>query len=155
MKKTIQITGHEIKDFGTWKKHIVFEDRTKYEFGEKKKNGDMTKAYEQWQVKGYGVGTSVVAEVAEEEVTYTNKEGKEITYTRRTILYFVSDEDVMVDSDAPLDLDLSAEDEVTLGVPPVHIEDSHAKNAPGEKTLEEKVNILWKEHENKVDSTIR
>ena len=97
MEKTINITGHEIKEVvfesGPKTKHIVHDDTLKYEFFETKKDGFPTKASEQWMKRGLGVGKVVGAEVKEEPRSFFNQEnGKDVKYTRRTILYFKGDE---------------------------------------------------------------
>ena len=73
MRKLIQITGHEVKEFETWKKHVVFEDRTKYEFGETKQDGSPTKAWTQWQEQGLSVGASAETEFDETPEEYPVK----------------------------------------------------------------------------------
>lgn len=92
MAKKIEITSHEVVDTPVGKKHIVHDDRLKYEFFENKKDGGKTKAFEQWETFGLGVGDSVSAEVREEPQSFTNSQGKEINFTRRTILWFEGDE---------------------------------------------------------------
>jgi len=129
MIKSINISGHEKKDFATWTKHVIFDGKMKYQFGETKKDGNKTKAFTQWD-EGLKVGMTVEAEVAEEEKEY---EGRK--YTQRTILYFLGVGDQYGMPYVSKDIDLSEEDETTYG------------DTPKAKTLEEKVNILWKERE--------
>jgi len=92
MLKTINITGHETKEFSFGIKHIVMDDRTKYEFFETKKDKTETKAFHQWKKFGLGVGKQVQAEVVEEEKSFTGKEGNPVKFTQRTIIYFKGDE---------------------------------------------------------------
>ena len=61
----------------------------KYSFFDTKKDGNATKAFEQFRKYKFGVGENVNVEVKEEEKEY---EGK--PYTQRTILYFGGVENV-------------------------------------------------------------
>ena len=68
---------------------ITFVDgKNKYAFFNTKKDGSLTKAMEQFKKYGYSIGDTIEAEVREEEKTFRNKEGKDVNYTQRTILYF-------------------------------------------------------------------
>lgn len=60
----------------------------KYSFFNTKKDGDKTKAQEQYEKHNFKVGDTVSISVKEEEKTFTNQEQKEITFTQRTILWF-------------------------------------------------------------------
>ena len=62
--------------------------KDKYVFFNKKKDGSDTKAYAQFKKYGFSIGETVNAEVKSEAGSFPNKEGKQINYTRRTILYF-------------------------------------------------------------------
>ena len=73
-------------EFGT--KTTIISGGNKYSFFDTKKDGSNTKAYEQFKKYGFGIGDTVSAEVKEEEKNFTNKEGKNIDYIQRTILYF-------------------------------------------------------------------
>ena len=53
-----------------------------------KKDGTQTKANEQFQKFRFNAGDSVEIAVKEQERTFTNDKGKEITYTDRNIAYF-------------------------------------------------------------------
>ena len=93
MEKTINITGHSTEEFDFGIKHIVSDGSLKYQFFETRKDGNSTKAYEQWAKRGLGVGRMVSAEVAEEAKSFFDpKTGKDVKFTRRTILYFKGDE---------------------------------------------------------------
>uniref|UniRef100_A0A6M3Y4L2 Uncharacterized protein n=1 Tax=viral metagenome TaxID=1070528 RepID=A0A6M3Y4L2_9ZZZZ len=70
----------------------VIDGRTKYGFWKAKKDGTKTKAYEQWLSFELGVGKSVNAGVKEEDASFTGKEGNEVNFTRRTIMFFNGDE---------------------------------------------------------------
>ncbi len=69
-------------------KFTLISERNKYSFFNTKKDGSDTKAYEQFKKYGFGVGDTVEAEVKEEQRSFTNKDGENIDYTQRTIIYF-------------------------------------------------------------------
>jgi len=81
--KTINISG--VKDLGV--RFEIMDGTTKYGFWKNKKDGDQTKAFTQWQDSQLEKGKQVTAGVKEESVTF-NKAGRDIGYTRRTILFF-------------------------------------------------------------------
>jgi hypothetical protein len=82
--KTINISGVESNE----KKITLLQGKEKYYFWITKKDGSSTKAYEQFQKFRFNAGDSVEIAVKEEERTFTNGQGKEITYTDRNIAYF-------------------------------------------------------------------
>ncbi len=84
----INITKHETQEISIGVKHIIHDGKIKYEFLENKKDGGETKAFEQYKKLELGLGSQVYAEVKEDPVTFTNQQGKEINFTRRTILWF-------------------------------------------------------------------
>ena len=86
IKIKIDSVSQDKVEFGT--KITLVSGKNKYAFFNTKKDGSQTKAYEQFKKFGFGIGDEVKAEVKEEEKSFTNKEGKDITYTQRTILYF-------------------------------------------------------------------
>lgn len=86
----IQITIDKVSQdkvkFGI--KTTIESGRNKYSFFSTKKDGNPTMAAEQFERFGFKVGDSVNAEVSEEDKSFTNKEGKLINYTERTIKFF-------------------------------------------------------------------
>lgn len=86
--QNITITGIETRQVGTSTVYVLKSDNAKYEFFSHKRDGSPTKAYTQFQTLNLGVGKSIAAEVAEKPEQFTNAQGKEINFTRRTILYF-------------------------------------------------------------------
>ena len=78
------------------KKVTLIEGSKKYGFWRTKKDGGETKAFSQYKKYGFQVGDSVNAEIKEEPATFTDPKGKEVNYTRRTILYFQEIEDTPV-----------------------------------------------------------
>jgi len=66
----------------------------KYSFFDTKKDGNATKAFEQFRKYKYGVGDTIEAEVKEEEKSFTNEADKVVNYTQRTIMYFGEIENV-------------------------------------------------------------
>ena len=100
----IKITGVEVKETKVGDKIIVQDGKEKYEFWQTKQDGSKTKAFEQWETLGFGVGQRVEVGFKENPESFTNKEGKEINFVRRTILYFKTDEKgTPYASDAPQD----------------------------------------------------
>lgn len=87
MKKLITITGLQQTD----KKLTILEDKFKYTVWITRKDGQPTKAYQQYNQLGLRVGSSVEAEVDEKEQSFVNASGKEINYTDRTVLFFYTD----------------------------------------------------------------
>lgn len=86
--KTIKIDSVEQKEVQYGTLTTITSNGDKYSFFDTKKDGSNTKAYEQFKKYEFKIGDAVSAEVKEEQDTFTNKEGKKIDYTRRTILYF-------------------------------------------------------------------
>lgn len=86
--KTLKIEGisQDPVQFGL--KTTIVSGGDKYTFFGTKKDGNKTKAYEQFTKFGYKVGDTVDAEVKEEPRSFTNKDGKNVDYVQRTILYF-------------------------------------------------------------------
>ena len=70
------------------KKITIIDGKLKYSFFDSKRDGNKTKAFEQYEKYGYRIGDTISAEVKEEEKTFTNDKGKQVTFTQRTILYF-------------------------------------------------------------------
>ena len=92
MQKTINISKHETTDTKVGTKHLIYDGKLKYEFFEKKKDGNPTKAFAQYKEFELGVGSTCPAEVDETKEEFTNKEGEDIKFTRRTVLYWIGDE---------------------------------------------------------------
>ena len=89
---TIKITGEEVKSSEYGKRHTILDGKIKYSFYENRKDGEKTKAFEQWESMGLKVGNTVEAEVKEEPDSFTDQTTKKlIKYTKRTIIYFNED----------------------------------------------------------------
>ncbi len=104
---------------------IFHEGKNKYSFYNTKKDGSFTKAWEQYRKYGFSTGDLINAEVKEEQESFTNEKGKLVNFTRRTILYF---NEVEHSPDAVFAPKLNA-----MSMPML--------------SLEQKVDILWAEHE--------
>lgn len=83
---TIEKISQDTVKFGI--KTTIESGRNKYIFYNSRKDGQPTKAFTQFEQFGFRVGDSVSAEIAEENKTFTNAQGKEINFTERTIKYF-------------------------------------------------------------------
>ena len=81
--QTLKISGIETKQFDGAMKYIPKTDKGNYNFYDNKKDGGMTKAFQQFQVMKIQIGQTVVAGVKEEQKTYQDK-----PYTDRKIMYF-------------------------------------------------------------------
>lgn len=86
--KTITIEGLETKATQYGVKFVLKFGKEKYEFYDKKKTGHPTKAYEQFKARKLTVGDTVVVAVDEQPKSFTNKEGKNVNYTQRRVMYF-------------------------------------------------------------------
>lgn len=82
-------------------KVTIISGKDKYSFFDKKRDGSLTKAMEQFKKYGFSIGQTVNAEVKEEQKQFTNKEGKTVNYTQRTIIYFQEVENTPVMTSAP------------------------------------------------------
>lgn len=69
-------------------KVTIISGKDKYSFFDKKRDGSLTKAMEQFKKYGFSIGQTVNAEVKEEQKTFQGKDGKQVNYTQRTIIYF-------------------------------------------------------------------
>lgn len=91
----IDSASEEKATFGN--KVTIIDGKNKYIFYSTKKDGSVSRAYEQWQKYGFKVGDGVQAEIAEEQKSFPDKKtGKTITYTERKIIYFNEVEDTPV-----------------------------------------------------------
>lgn len=68
-------------------KYILMTPDGKFYFYQKTKNGP-SKVYQQYQKYGFKIGDTVQAEVKSEEKTFTNDQGKEITFMDNWIQFF-------------------------------------------------------------------
>jgi len=141
----ITITGHSTKTFDFGVKHIVEEDRKKYEFFEKKKNGDQTKAYEGWLIQGLGVGSSARAMVEEEDAPFKGKDGNMIPWKRRKILWWVNPKAGDVAVQEHMDNRVGGDFEPSGGWSDEDNAPVDTSGTPREYTIGEKVDILWDE----------
>lgn len=82
---TITITAIE----STEKKIVLKDGNLKYYFWKHKQDGNETKAFQQFQKFHFSTGDLVDAAVKEQERTFTNEKGKEITYMDRNIAFFL------------------------------------------------------------------
>ena len=71
--------GNEVK---------IQSGKNKYHFYSTKKDGNKTKAYEQYKLYRYQVGDVVKAEIDEKQKSFVNGEGKTVNFTDRKIMYF-------------------------------------------------------------------
>jgi hypothetical protein len=94
---TILIEGIE----DTIKKVILKTAGAKFYFWKKKKDGQDTKAFTQFQDFNFRAGDAVEAAVKEEQRTFTNEKGKEITYMDRNIAFFLVQDNVPVAPQTP------------------------------------------------------
>lgn len=93
MNKTITIASIETKTASTGNiKYILHSGNEKYEFWTKKKDGNETKAFTQFKKFKPQIGDSFEVSIKEEEEEFRNAQGKDVKYTKRTILGFVTDE---------------------------------------------------------------
>jgi hypothetical protein len=92
MQKQITITAVEQKDTKVGPKIILHTGKDKYEFFVSKKDGNKTKAFEQYKQFKIGLGDSQIVEAEEKPETFINGKGETVNFIRKTILYFVTDE---------------------------------------------------------------
>lgn len=90
--RQITITGIETRAVNESTVYTLVAGTDKYQFWSKKKDGSDTKAFEQFQQLGIKQGDTVNVAVEIKQETFINKEQKEITFDRRTILFFKSEE---------------------------------------------------------------
>jgi len=69
-------------------KITLLSGKLKYSFFKKKKDGEETKAHQQFKKYAFSIGDVVSAEVVEEDREFVGREGNTIKFTQRTILYF-------------------------------------------------------------------
>lgn len=101
MQKQIKIDSVSQSSTEYGQKVVLESGKEKYTFFSTKKDGSQTKAYEQFTKYGFKVGDTVSAEVDEEQKTFTNKEGKDIKYVDRKIMYFAEVDHLPVAEFAP------------------------------------------------------
>lgn len=82
--KTIKVDA--VND--TEKKVTLMQGKEKYNFWKKKQDGSLTKAYQQFQEFRVMAGNEYPIAVKEEEKTFRNDQGKDITFMDRSIMYF-------------------------------------------------------------------
>jgi len=87
----------------TEKKVILKCAGAKFYFWKKKQDGTETKAYQQFQKFNFRSGDSVDAAIKEQERTFTNEKGKEITYLDRNIAFFLVQDNVPVATQPQVD----------------------------------------------------
>lgn len=94
--RTVPITigSHTVQEFEDNKLHKILDadGKTKYQFYEQKKAGGTSRAWQQWQDFELKPGLRVTAGVSEMQKSFVNKDGKNIPYKQRTIVYFEGDE---------------------------------------------------------------
>ncbi len=96
-KRVIKYCSFEMKGFDFANKYKIKDEKNlTYSFFDTKKNGDQTKAYQQWQ--DLKPGQNVEVAFKEEQGTY---QGKPVTY--RTALYFAEAGNVEAPTQAPVD----------------------------------------------------
>jgi hypothetical protein len=100
---TILIEGVE----DTVRKVILKTAGAKFYFWKLKKDGNQTKAFQQFQDFNFRAGDAVEAAVKEEQRTFTNEKGKEITYMDRNIAFFLVQEGTPVASPQALQAPVS------------------------------------------------
>ena len=86
-------------EFGT--KITFMSGKDKYSFFNTKKDGSNTKAFEQFKKFGFQIGDTVEAEVKEEDKSFINKEGKNVSYKQRTIIFFNEIENMPMVTNSP------------------------------------------------------
>lgn len=99
--KSIKITGISQDQVKYGMKTTIEAGKEKYSFFDKKKDGNLTKAMEQFKKYKFAVGDQVNVEVKEEEKSFTGKEGNTVKYTQRTILYFEEIENTPTHTSSP------------------------------------------------------
>lgn len=82
--KTIRVDA--VND--TEKKVTLLAGKDKYNFWKKKQDGSLTKAYSQFQEHRVASGSEYPIAVKEQEKTFRNDAGKDITFVDRSIMYF-------------------------------------------------------------------
>jgi len=99
-KKIVTITGMEA--FPKDKPPIgmkVLAGSEKFTMFFTKKDGETTAAKKGWDEQNMNIGSSVGVAYKEEERTFKNHEGKDITYPQRTIMFFSSPDQIETFSD--------------------------------------------------------
>lgn len=86
--KTIKVSS--IQDNGL--KIVLLEDKDKYNFWKNKKDGSETKSYSQFKSMRVEAGKEYPIAFKEEEKTFTNDSGKQVTFMDRSIMYFATQE---------------------------------------------------------------
>ncbi len=137
-EKTITITGIEQKTFdGGNTKMVLSENTTKYDLWKKKKDGNQTVAWTQFEAKPVSMGGTVTIIFREEDAEY-----KDVKFKRRTIVYFPpADEEkrVPVESEFPPREEVSG---VTIN-PTTTGTTSSGKDEGFELTDKEKLDLMW------------
>ena len=146
----ITITEESSRKVSTGVVHTIMDGRTKYEFWENKKNGDMTKAYEQFLAQELSVGTTATAGVDMKAEEFTNDKGKLIQFTRRTILYWAKprEEDVAVQEHMDNAAESDSEPNTTHVERGTTLPESDiAGKVKEDRDYKEKGDILWEERD--------
>lgn len=86
--QSITISGVESRQVGTSTVITILADKDKYQFWSHKKDGSLSKAYEQFQKFRFQVGDTVEVAFESKQESFTGKQGKIIEFWRHTILYF-------------------------------------------------------------------
>ncbi len=94
--KTINYTDKHTGEAKSFDKYVINSGKTNYEFSTHKKDGSPTKAYEYIKQFKPAIGEIINAEVKEEETSFKGKDGNMVAFTRRTIMYFETVEDLPV-----------------------------------------------------------
>lgn len=86
--QTLKIDGISEVPAKFGNKVTIISGKNKYHFYSTKKDGNKTKAYEQYKLYRYQVGDVVKAEIDEKPDSFVNDKGKTVNYTDRKIMYF-------------------------------------------------------------------
>lgn len=86
--KTLKIDSVSLHDVPYGKEVVIVSGKDKYQFYNTKKDGNQTKAFEQFSKYKFGIGDVVKVKVGEKAKSFTDPKGKNVNYTERTILYF-------------------------------------------------------------------
>lgn len=114
------------------KKVVLVDGKAKYNFWKKKTDGSETKAYSQFQAMHVSSGNDYPIAYKEEERSFTNEAGKDITFKDRSVMYFATQE--AGKGQVPHDVPVQPEN-------PVEVKND-AKNDPLQTDLQRRVAAL-------------
>jgi len=101
-KVNIRVSGVESKTFDNGGMgYTIVDGKKKYKFYNKRKDGEITKAYEGFEKLKLRIGDDVDAEVEEEDKTFVNDSGKTINYVDRRVKFFYTDGENMATAQSP------------------------------------------------------